>query len=207
MSNNSKTVRDTRNMSLNHDYETGIALSDSVNKPCVKRLLADKSLWRHFRLAIKPCHLENHASQLKNYYGTLIGSHGPSFRIRHIKERKAPLGGEFTMTSYPVGNKTSLSRKPCIPNKKLIWNTIQEVIVALSEFVMENRLKRPLAEDWRWRHVWLAIKHRYLGNHAWQIKRYCGSMSWSFGRLVIFPIFFIKKGNINLKNLSVYKCC
>jgi len=32
MLNNSETVRDTRNMSINHDYETGIALSDYVNK-------------------------------------------------------------------------------------------------------------------------------------------------------------------------------
>jgi len=37
MSNNSETVRDTLNMSMNHDYETGIALSNSVNKTCVKR--------------------------------------------------------------------------------------------------------------------------------------------------------------------------
>jgi len=27
------------------------------------------------------------------------------------------------MTSYPVGNKTSLSRKPCIADKKLLLNT------------------------------------------------------------------------------------
>jgi len=25
------------------------------------------------------------------------------------------------MTSYLVGNETSLSRKPCIPDKKLLW--------------------------------------------------------------------------------------
>jgi len=29
-----------------------------------------------------------------------------------------------------------------------------------------------LAEDWRWRHIRLAIKPRYLGNHASQIKSY-----------------------------------
>jgi len=28
------------------------------------------------------------------------------------------------MTSYPIGNKTSLSRKPCIPDKKLLLNSI-----------------------------------------------------------------------------------
>jgi len=33
MLNCSETVRDMRNMSMKHDYETGVALSDSVNKP------------------------------------------------------------------------------------------------------------------------------------------------------------------------------
>jgi len=43
MSNNAETVRDTRNVSIIRDYETGVALSDSVNKTCVKRSLAEKS--------------------------------------------------------------------------------------------------------------------------------------------------------------------
>jgi len=30
------------------------------------------------------------------------------------------------MTSCPVGNKTSLSRKPCIADKKLLWITIMK---------------------------------------------------------------------------------
>jgi len=30
----------------------------------------------------------------------------------------------LTMTSYPVSNKTSLSRKPCILDTKLVWNAI-----------------------------------------------------------------------------------
>jgi len=30
---------------------------------------------------------------------------------------EAPPSGEITMTSFPVGNETSLSRKPCIPDK------------------------------------------------------------------------------------------
>jgi len=119
MSNNFETVRDTRNMSMNHDYETGVALSDSVNKTCVKRPLAEKSRWRNFRLAIKARYLWNHASQLK-----------------------------ITIERY------------------------QEVMVALLKSVLKNRLKRPLAEKSRWRHIRLAIKPRYLGNHASQIKRY-----------------------------------
>jgi len=43
MLNNSETVRDTRKMSINHDYKTGVALSDSVNKTCVKRPLVKNS--------------------------------------------------------------------------------------------------------------------------------------------------------------------
>jgi len=46
----------------------------------------------------------------------------------------------------------------------------------------KNRLKRFLAEDWRWRHIRLAIKPHYLANHASQIKCYYGTLSWNHGR-------------------------
>jgi len=49
------------------------------------------------------------------------------------------------MTSYPVYNKTVLSEKPYIPDKKVAMDHYQEVMVALSESVMKNRVKRPLA--------------------------------------------------------------
>jgi len=62
MSNNSETVRDMRNVPMNHDYKTGVTLSDSVNKTCVKRSLTEKSRWRHVRLAIKPRYLGNHVT-------------------------------------------------------------------------------------------------------------------------------------------------
>jgi len=52
-------------MSINHDYETGVALSDSVNNTCAKRPLAAKSRLRHFLLAIKPLYLGNQASLIK----------------------------------------------------------------------------------------------------------------------------------------------
>jgi len=67
MSNNSEAVRDTRNVSMNHDYETGVASSDSVNKTYMKRPVAEKSRWRHIRLAIKLRYLGNHASQINSY--------------------------------------------------------------------------------------------------------------------------------------------
>jgi len=58
---------------------------NSSRKNSVKRSLAEKSRWRHIRLAIKPRNFENHASQKKSYYGTLSRSHSRSFRIRHVK--------------------------------------------------------------------------------------------------------------------------
>jgi len=122
----SETVRDTRKVSMNHDYATGVVISDSVNKTCVKRTLEEKSRWRHIRLAIKPCYLENHAYQIKRFYETLSGSHGRSIRIRHENSSEAPTSGKITMTSYPACNKTSLSRKPCIPDKTLLWNNMRK---------------------------------------------------------------------------------
>jgi len=83
------------------------------------------------------------------YYRTPSGSHGRSFRNRHVRLREAPPGGEITITSYPACNKTSLSRKPGIADKKVTMERYQEVMIALSESVMENRLKRPLASKSR----------------------------------------------------------
>jgi len=169
-----------------------VALSESVKKNLLKHPLADKSRWRHILLAIKPRYLRNHASQIKSYYGTLSGSHGRFFRIRHKKLRAVPPSGEIPMTSYPVGNETSLSRKPCIPDEKLLWNAIRKswslflnfatMMVALSESIIKICLKRPLAKKSRWRHIRLAIKSRYLGNHASQIKSYYGTLWGSHGR-------------------------
>jgi len=53
------------------------------------------------------------------------------------------------MTSYPACNETLLSQKPCIPDKKVTKERYQEVMVALSESVKKNRLKRSLTEKWR----------------------------------------------------------
>jgi len=51
------------------------------------------------------------------------------------------------MTSHPVGNKTLVSRKPCIADKKVTMERYREVMVALTESVMKTRVKHPLAED------------------------------------------------------------
>jgi len=49
-------------------------------------------------------------------------------------------------------------------------------MVARSESVMKNRVKHPLAEKSWWRHIQLAIKRYYIGNHASQIKSYYGTL-------------------------------
>jgi len=46
---------------------------------------------------------------MKSYFGTLSGSHGGSFRMRHEKSPETPPSEEIMMTSFPVGNKTFLS--------------------------------------------------------------------------------------------------
>jgi len=103
-----------------------VALSESAMKNLLKRPLAEKSRWRHVRLAIKPRYLGSHVSHIKSYCRTLLGSHGPSFRIRHENLPEAPPGGEITMTSYLAINETSLSRKPCIPDEQLLRNAIRK---------------------------------------------------------------------------------
>jgi len=84
---------------LNAIRKTRSLFQNSSWKIVGKRPLAEKSRWRHIRLAIKPRYLGNYASQINNYYGTLLGSHGRSFRIRHEHVSAARPGGGLTMTS------------------------------------------------------------------------------------------------------------
>jgi len=184
-------------LSVSHDRTLRIRHEKSREAP-----LASKSRWRLIRLAIKARYLGNHASQIKSYYWSLSGTNGRSFRIHHKKSPEAPPGGEIMMTSHPAGNKISLYRKPCIPDKKLLWNTMRK-----SWSLFQNpSWKIAWSAPWRWNHeiILLAIKAHNLGNHASQIKSYYGSLSGSLGRLLIF---IKKSANINSKSLSVYKCC
>jgi len=59
ISNNFETVRDHEICQWTINMKLACALSDSVNKTCVERPLADKSRWRHIRLAIIPRCLGN----------------------------------------------------------------------------------------------------------------------------------------------------
>jgi len=97
----------------------------------------------------------------------LSGSHGRSFRIRHQKLPEAPPCGEIRMTPYLVGNKTLLSRKPCIRDEKLLRNVIRKY----GRFIgirQENLPEVLPSGEITIRHICLAIKPRYLGNYASQ---------------------------------------
>jgi len=60
---------------------------------------------------------------------------------------KRPPGGKIMMTSYPACNKTSVISETMHPRLKFTMERYREVMVALSESVMKNRVKRPLAEE------------------------------------------------------------
>jgi len=48
------------------------------------------------------------------------------FQIRQQKSPEALPDGDIAMTTYPACNKTTLSRKPCIADKKFQWNAIKK---------------------------------------------------------------------------------
>jgi len=225
---------------MNHYHKVLVAPSESVMKNRLKRPLAAKPWWRHIRLAIKPRHLGNHASQIKRYYGSPSRSHYRSFRIHHEKSREAPPGGEIMITSYSIGNKTSSSRKPCIQIKSYYWTLsrshgrsfrirhekvrvappggglmmtvgnktprylgnlasqiksyypYQEFMVALSESVMKNHIKRPLEEKSRWHNNQFAVKPQKSCIAYKKLLLNTFMKSWSLSN------FYFKKNSISL---------
>jgi len=65
-----------------------------------------------------------------------------------IKNRpKRPPGGKLTMTSYPACNKTSLSRKPYIPDKIFYHGTLSGGHGRSFRIRHEKSREAPLAED------------------------------------------------------------
>jgi len=142
---------------------------------------AEKIRWRYIRLAIKLRYLGNHASQIKSYYTTLSGSHGRSFKIRHKKSPEAPLADKSRWCHIRLAIKPRYLGNHASQVKKLLWNAIRK-----SWSLFQNASRKiswsPLAEKSRWRHIHLAIKSRYIGNHASQIKSYYGTLSGSHDR-------------------------
>jgi len=117
--------------------EVMVVLSQYVMKNHLKRTMAEKLRWRHIRWAIKPRYLGNHASEIKQILWNAISVSWSLFQNVSWKSPDAPPSGEITMTSYPACNKTSLSRKPSIADKKLLWITIMKSW-SLSNFYLKN---------------------------------------------------------------------
>jgi len=72
-------------------------------------------------LSRKPCIVDKKVT-IDYYQEVMIAL----FRIHYKRLPEAPPGVEIKMTSYPAGNNTSLYRKPCIPDKMLLWNTMRK---------------------------------------------------------------------------------
>jgi len=79
---------------------------------------------------------------MKSYYGTLSGSHGRSFRIRHENSPEAPPSEEIMVKSYPACNNTSLSRKSFILDKTFLLNVIRSHARSI-RIRHENSLEAP----------------------------------------------------------------
>jgi len=125
-------------------------------------------------LSQKPC-----IPDKKN--GMLSKNHGRSYRIGHEISREALPGGDNTITSYPACNKTLLSWKPCIPDKKFAMGFYQEVMVTL----LESGLKSSCSASWRRTDDDVIFDEQYnlvvLETMQWQLKSCNESQSWSLG--------------------------
>jgi len=127
-------------------------------------------------LSRKPCNAD------KKLLWNAIGKSWSIFQNPLCKIAWSAPGREITMTSYPAFNKTSFSWKPCIPDKKLLWNTIRKSSSLFHNPSCKIVWSSPQAAKSRWRHIRLSIELCYLGNHASQIKSYYGTLSGSHCR-------------------------
>jgi len=147
-------------------------LKDSVNETCVKRPQAEKSRWRHIQLQKKTSLSRKPCIRDKKLLWNTISKFWSLFQNLSWKIAGSSPWRRNHDDVITGRQQTLLFWKPCIPWWKVAMKRYQEVMVALSESVMEIRLKRPLAEKSRWRHIHLAIKPRYLGSIASKIKSY-----------------------------------
>jgi len=83
----------------------------------------------------------------------------------------------------PSGLKWNLAISEIMHRRwKVTMDHCKEVMLARSEYVITNRMERPLADKSQWRHIRRALKPRYLGKHASHIKTYYGTLSGIHGR-------------------------
>jgi len=161
---------------MDHYQEVMVALSESIMKNCVKHPLTEKSRWRHIRFAITSLSRKPFIKAKKLLWNAIRKSFW-LFQTPSWKNTCGALGGGLTMTSYPVGNKSLLSRKPCMQLNSYYGSVSWSHVHSFRIRHWKVRAA-PLTEDWRWRYI-----RRYFGNRASQIKSYFGTLmiskSWS----------------------------
>ena len=124
-------------------------------------LMTSCSVCKKNSLSRKRCMLD------ENLLWSTTGNNDRPFRIRHYKLRTAPHSGYNTMTSFPVSQKTSLSRKRCMIEMKLLLNTNRKPLLPFRIPSLRVVQSAFLAEIDCWRHFLLARKPQYLGNGVW----------------------------------------
>jgi len=105
---------------MNHDYETGVDLSDSVNiqnlcetPPSGEITMTSYPTCNKTSSSPKPCIPDKKLRTMERYQEVVLAF--SEFVMKKVCA--VPPGGGLTMTSYPACNKTSLSRKHALQIK------------------------------------------------------------------------------------------
>jgi len=175
-----------------------VALSESVTKIRVERPQAEKSWWRHIRFgnetsfSRKPC-----IADKKLLWNAIWKSWSLLQNPSWIIAWNAPLAAKSRWRHIRLAcNKTSLSRKPCIPDQDLLWNAIGKSWSLFQNPSWKSR-EAPPGGGLTKTSCPVGNKTSLSRKPCIADKNYFGSISWSLGRLVIF----IKKtANSNFKN-------
>jgi len=160
-----------------------------------KRPLAKKSRWRHILLTIKLRYLGNHASQIKNYFGSLSGSHARFWECVLNQHLKCPWAKKSWCRHIWLAIKPYYLRNHA-SQKKSCYGTLSGSYGRSSSIRHKKSREAPPGGQITMTSYPVCKKPRYLENHASQMKSYNGSLSWSLVRLVILiknSKYFFKK--------------
>jgi len=118
---------------------------------------------------------------MKSYYGTLSGSRGRFFRIRHEKSPEALPSGESRWRHILLALIPRFLGYHASQIKSYYWSLSGSNGRSFRIHHKKSPEAPPAEKSW-WCHIRLAIKLRYIGNmHASQIKSYFGTLSGNHG--------------------------
>jgi len=177
----SETMHLWLTVARDHYQEVMVALSESVMKSSLsapwQRNHDDVISGLQWNLVISETMHPRRNVDMERYQEVMVARSESVMKIR----RKPPLAEKSRWCHIRLAKKLVIS-ETMHPRWKVGKKRYKEVMVALSESVMKICRKRILAEKSRRRHIRLAMKPRYLGNHASQIKSYFESLSGSHAR-------------------------